>query len=45
MTFKKDLGPILEELDMKKMSVEEVEFIEKLKPVYNAINLTKKALN
>ena len=29
---------------MKKMeSVDEVEFIEKLKPVYNAINFTKKS--
>ena len=29
VTFKKDLGPILEELDMKKMeSVDEVEFID-----------------
>ncbi len=44
VTFKKDLGPILEELDMKKIeSVDEVEFIEKLKPVYNAINLAKKS--
>ncbi len=44
VTFKKDLGPILEEIDIKKMeSVDEVEFIEKLKPVYNAINLAKKS--
>ena len=44
VTFKKDLGPILEEMDMKKMeSVDEVEFVEKLKPVYNAINLVKKS--
>ena len=44
VTFKKDLGPVLDEIDVKKMEgVEEAEFVEKLKPVYNAINLTKKS--
>ena len=40
----KALGPILEEINMKKMeNVDETEFVENLKPVYNAINLAKKS--
>ena len=42
MKFKKDFGPLLGEIDFNKMSkINEIEFIEKLKPVYNAIKKTK----
>ena len=42
--FKKDLGPMLKEVDIKKIeSVDKTEFVEKLKPVYRAINLIKKS--
>ena len=42
--FKKDLGPILEKIDIKKMEgVDKSAFVRRLKPVYNAINLTKKS--
>ena len=40
--FKKDFGPSLGEIDFNKMSkINEMEFIDKLKPVYNAIKKTK----
>ena len=40
--FKKDFGPSLGEIDFNKMSkINEIEFIDKLKPVYNAIKKTK----
>ncbi len=40
--FKKDFGPLLGEIDFNKMSkINEIEFIDKLKPVYNAIKKTK----
>ena len=40
--FKKDFGPLLGEIDFNKMSnINEIQFIEKLKPVYNAIKKTK----
>ena len=40
--FKKDFGPLLGEIDFNKMSkTNEIQFIEKLKPVYNAIKKTK----
>ena len=41
--FKKDFGPLLGEIDFNKMSkTNEIQFIDKLKPVYNAIKKTKK---
>ena len=40
--FKKDFGPLLGEIDFNKMSkTNEIQFIDKLKPVYNAIKKTK----
>ena len=40
--FKKDFGPLLGEIDFNKMSkTNEIQFIDKLKPVYNAIKQTK----
>ena len=40
--FKKDFGPLLGEIDFDKMSkINEMQFIDKLKPVYNAIKKTK----
>ena len=40
--FKKDFGPLLGEIDLNKMSkTNEIQFIDKLKPVYNAIKKTK----
>ena len=40
--FEKDFGPLLGKIDFNKMSeVNEVQFIDKLKPVYNAIKKTK----
>ena len=40
--FKKDFGPLLGEIDFNKMSkTNEIEFIDKLKPVYNAIKKTQ----
>ena len=40
--FKKDFGPLLGEIDFNKMSkINEMQFIDKLKPVYNAIKKTK----
>ena len=40
--FKKDFGPLLGEIDFNKMSkINEIQFIDKLKPVYNAIKKTK----
>ena len=38
--FKKNMGPLLGEIDLKKISkVEEVDFVEKLSPVYQLIKL------
>jgi len=40
--FKKDFGPLLGEIDFNKMlKINEMQFIDKLKPVYNAIKKTK----
>ena len=41
--FKKDFGPQLDEIDFNKIfSIKEAHFINKLKPVYNAIEKAKK---
>ena len=38
--FKKNMGPLLDELDLKKISsVEEVSFVKKLSPIYELIKL------
>ena len=38
--FKKNFGPILGELDLKKISdIDEIDFIQKILPVYKAINI------
>jgi len=40
--FKKDFGPLLGEIDFNKMlNLNEIQFTDKLKPVYNAIKKTK----
>ena len=40
VVFKKNIGPLLDELDLKKISsVEEVSFVKKLSPVYDLIKL------
>ena len=40
--FEKDFGPLLGEINFNKMSkISEMQFIDKLKPVYNAIKKTK----
>ena len=40
--FKKDFGPLLGEINFNKMSnINEIQFIDKLKPVYNAIKKTQ----
>ncbi len=40
--FKKDFGPLLGEIDFNKMSnINEMQFTDKLKPIYNAIKKTK----
>ena len=40
--FKKDFGPLLGEINFNNMSkINEIQFIDKLKPVYNAIKKTK----
>ena len=40
--FKKDFGPLLGKIDFKKiLNTNEIQFIDKLKPVYNAIRKTK----
>ena len=40
--FKKNFGPILGDLDFKKMlKLDEVDFVKKVQPVYKAINLVK----
>ena len=42
VNFKKDFGPMLGEINFNKISnVQESEFVNKLKPVYNAIHKTK----
>ncbi len=41
--FKKNFGPILGELDLKKIiQLDEIDFVEKIYPVYKAINLVSK---
>ena len=41
--FKKNFGPVLEELNINEaLNFEEKVFIEKLKPIYQALNLVKK---
>ena len=38
--FKKDFGPLLDELDLSKISqIDEIDFVEKIFPVYKAINI------
>ena len=40
--FKKDFGPLLGELDLNKISkVDEIDFVQKVLPVYKAINIVK----
>ena len=40
VVFKKNMGPLLDELDLKKISsIEEVNFVKKLSPVYELIKL------
>ena len=40
VVFKKNVGPLLDELDLKKISsIEEVNFVKKLSPVYELIKL------
>ena len=40
--FKKDFGPLLGAINFNKMSkINEMQFIDKLKPVYRAIKKTK----
>ncbi len=40
VVFKKNMGPLLDELDLKKISsVEEISFVKKLSPVYELIKL------
>ena len=40
--FKKDFGPLLGEIDFNKISnINEIQFSDKLKPIYNAIKKTK----
>ncbi|MDA9707035.1 uroporphyrinogen decarboxylase [Candidatus Pelagibacter sp.] len=42
VNFKKDFGPQLDEIDFNKVSsIDETYFVDKLKPVYNAIKKTK----
>tara|TARA_B100000902_G_scaffold378556_1_gene411917 strand:- start:296 stop:1297 length:1002 start_codon:yes stop_codon:yes gene_type:complete len=41
--FKKNLGPILGELDLKKVSkLDEIDFVEKIYPIYKAINMVSR---
>ena len=43
VNFKKNFGPILDDIDLKKISnVNDIEFSKKLFPVYDAINKVKK---
>ena len=40
--FKKDFGPLLDEIDLKKISqIDEIDFVEKIYPIYKAINLVR----
>ena len=40
--FKKNFGPLLGELDINKISkIDEVDFVQKIYPIYRAINLVK----
>ena len=40
--FKKDFGPLLGEIDLNEISkVDEVDFVQKILPVYKAINIVK----
>ena len=42
--FKKDFGPLLGGLDLKKISkIDDIDFVEKIFPVYKAINLVSKS--
>ncbi len=41
--FKKNFGPLLEQIDLKKISkIDEIDFVKKIYPVYKAINLVSK---
>ena len=40
--FKKDFGPLLGDLDLNKISrIDEIDFVQKILPVYKAINIVK----
>ena len=40
--FKKDFGPLLDDIDLKKISqIDEIDFVEKIYPIYKAINLVR----
>ena len=42
VSFKKDFGPVLDKLDLNKITLtNETEFVKKLTPVYKAIKITK----
>ena len=42
VSFKKDFGPVLDKLDLNKITLtNETEFVKKLNPVYKAIKITK----
>ncbi len=42
--FKKDLGPLLGDLNLEKISkIDDIDFVEKIYPVYKAINLVSKS--
>ena len=43
VTFKKNFGPILGELNLKEISkLDEIDYVEKVHPIYKAINLVSK---
>ncbi len=44
--FKKDFGPILDNLDIRSMSkIDEIDFVQKIYPVYKAIKLVNSEMN
>ncbi len=46
VVFKKDIGPVLSEFNIKKfLSNNKLEFTKKLSPIYNAIKITRKKLD
>jgi len=41
--FKKNIGPVLEEINLDKISkIDEIDFVQKIYPIYKAINLVNK---